>query len=35
MMMPDEGKPFNRWMVNDRMWPNVDPLMACIAIASK
>jgi len=27
MMMPDEGKPFNRWMVNDQMWPNVDPLM--------
>jgi FtsP/CotA-like multicopper oxidase with cupredoxin domain len=27
MMMPDEGKPFNRWMVNDKLWPNVDPLM--------
>jgi hypothetical protein len=25
MMMPDEGKAFNRWMVNGQMWPNVDP----------
>jgi FtsP/CotA-like multicopper oxidase with cupredoxin domain len=27
MMMPDEGKPFNRWTINDQMWPNIDPLM--------
>jgi FtsP/CotA-like multicopper oxidase with cupredoxin domain len=26
MMMGDEGKPFNRWMINDQFWPNVDPL---------
>ena len=26
-MMPDEGKPFNKWMINDKVWPNVDPLM--------
>jgi len=27
MMMPDEGKPFNRWMINNKVWPDVDPLM--------
>jgi FtsP/CotA-like multicopper oxidase with cupredoxin domain len=27
MMLPDEGKPFNRWMVNDKLWPNIDPLL--------
>ena len=27
MMMPDEGQAFNRWMVNDQMWPKVDPYM--------
>jgi FtsP/CotA-like multicopper oxidase with cupredoxin domain len=27
MMLPDEGKAFNRWTVNDKFWPNVDPLM--------
>ena len=27
MMLPDEGKPFNRWTVNDKLWPNIDPLM--------
>ncbi|MBV8728436.1 MAG: multicopper oxidase domain-containing protein [Acidobacteriia bacterium] len=27
MMLPDEGRPFNRWMVNDKLWPNIDPLM--------
>jgi FtsP/CotA-like multicopper oxidase with cupredoxin domain len=26
-MLPDEGKPFNRWTVNDQTWPNMDPLM--------
>jgi FtsP/CotA-like multicopper oxidase with cupredoxin domain len=25
MMLPDEGKPFNRWTANDRLWPNIDP----------
>ncbi|MFM2124327.1 MAG: hypothetical protein RL328_778, partial [Acidobacteriota bacterium] len=23
-MMPDPGKPFNIWMVNEKTWPNVD-----------
>ena len=23
-MMPDLGKPFNIWMVNEKSWPNVD-----------
>jgi FtsP/CotA-like multicopper oxidase with cupredoxin domain len=27
MMLPDEGKPFNRWTINDKVWPNVDPLI--------
>jgi FtsP/CotA-like multicopper oxidase with cupredoxin domain len=27
MMMGDEGKPFNKWMVNDKLWPNVDPMV--------
>ena len=27
MMMGDEGKPFNKWMVNDKLWPAVDPMM--------
>lgn len=27
MMLPDEGKPFHRWMVNDKLWPNIDPLL--------
>ena len=27
MMMADEGKAFNRWMVNDQMWPKIDPYM--------
>jgi FtsP/CotA-like multicopper oxidase with cupredoxin domain len=26
-MLPDEGKPFNKWTINDKVWPNVDPLM--------
>ena len=26
-MLPDEGKPFNKWVINDKAWPNVDPLM--------
>lgn len=26
MMMPDNGQPFNRWMVNGKTWPDVDPL---------
>jgi len=26
MMLPDEGKPFNRWTVNNQFWPNIDPL---------
>jgi FtsP/CotA-like multicopper oxidase with cupredoxin domain len=25
-MMPDEGKPFNRWMMNGKMFPNIDPI---------
>lgn len=25
-MMPDPGRAFNQWMVNDQVWPNVDPL---------
>ena len=27
MMMGDEGRPFNKWMVNDKLWPSVDPMM--------
>jgi FtsP/CotA-like multicopper oxidase with cupredoxin domain len=27
MMLPDEGKAFNRWTVNDKQWPNIDPLI--------
>ena len=26
-MLPDEGKPFNEWVINDKAWPNVDPLI--------
>ena len=26
MMVADEGKPFNRWMINDQFWPDVEPL---------
>jgi FtsP/CotA-like multicopper oxidase with cupredoxin domain len=26
-MLPDEGKPFNRWAVNDKVYPNTDPLL--------
>ena len=26
-MLPDQGKPFNKWVINDKLWPNVDPLM--------
>jgi FtsP/CotA-like multicopper oxidase with cupredoxin domain len=26
MMVGDEGQAFNRWMINDQFWPNVDPL---------
>ena len=25
-MMADEGHAFNRWMMNDKFWPNIDPL---------
>lgn len=25
--LPDESKALNRWMVNDLMWLNIDPLM--------
>ena len=25
-MMPDEGKPFNRWMVNGKSFPDTDPI---------
>ncbi|MEQ1946800.1 MAG: multicopper oxidase domain-containing protein [Bryobacteraceae bacterium] len=25
-MMADEGHAFNKWMVNDKLWPNIDPL---------
>jgi len=27
MMMPDEGQAFNRWTVNDQMWPKIDPFL--------
>ncbi|HLI84315.1 MAG TPA: multicopper oxidase domain-containing protein [Bryobacteraceae bacterium] len=27
MMLPDDGKPFNRWMNNDQAWPKIDPLL--------
>ena len=26
-MLPDEGHAFNKWVVNEKSWPNVDPLM--------
>jgi FtsP/CotA-like multicopper oxidase with cupredoxin domain len=26
-MLADEGKPFNRWTVNDKFWPAIDPLV--------
>jgi FtsP/CotA-like multicopper oxidase with cupredoxin domain len=26
-MLPDEGKPFNRWTANDKFWPDVDALV--------
>nr|ASY01944.1 LacM [uncultured bacterium] len=26
-MLPDEGHAFNKWVVNDKVWPNTDPLM--------
>jgi FtsP/CotA-like multicopper oxidase with cupredoxin domain len=26
-MLGDEGHEFNKWVVNDKSWPNVDPLM--------
>ena len=26
-MLGDEGHAFNKWVVNDKSWPNVDPLM--------
>ncbi len=26
-MLADEGKPFNRWTVNDKFWPAIDPLI--------
>ena len=25
-MLADEGHAFNKWVVNDKLWPNVDPL---------
>jgi FtsP/CotA-like multicopper oxidase with cupredoxin domain len=25
-MLPDSGQPFNRWTVNGRSWPDVDPI---------
>jgi FtsP/CotA-like multicopper oxidase with cupredoxin domain len=25
-MLPDNGQPFNRWRVNGKSWPNVDPI---------
>ena len=25
-MLEDEGKPFNRWTINDQLWPKVDPI---------
>jgi len=25
-MLPDEGHAFNKWVVNDKLWPNIDPL---------
>jgi FtsP/CotA-like multicopper oxidase with cupredoxin domain len=27
MMLGDEGKPFNRWTINDQAWPKIDPLL--------
>jgi FtsP/CotA-like multicopper oxidase with cupredoxin domain len=26
-MLPDEGHAFNKWVINDKSWPNGDPLM--------
>jgi len=26
-MLADEGHAFNKWTVNDKLWPNIDPLM--------
>jgi FtsP/CotA-like multicopper oxidase with cupredoxin domain len=26
-MLADEGHAFNKWVVNDKLWPNVDPLL--------
>lgn len=26
-MLPDEGKAFNRWTVNGKSWPDIDPLV--------
>jgi FtsP/CotA-like multicopper oxidase with cupredoxin domain len=26
LMLPDEGNPFNRWMINDQAWPKIDAL---------
>jgi FtsP/CotA-like multicopper oxidase with cupredoxin domain len=26
-MLEDEGKPFNRWSINDMLWPNIDPML--------
>jgi FtsP/CotA-like multicopper oxidase with cupredoxin domain len=25
-MLEDEGKPFNRWTINDQLWPKIDPI---------
>jgi FtsP/CotA-like multicopper oxidase with cupredoxin domain len=25
-MMPDDGMPFNKWMVNGKLFPNTDPI---------
>ena len=26
-MLADEGKPFNRWICNDKSWPDIDPIV--------
>jgi FtsP/CotA-like multicopper oxidase with cupredoxin domain len=26
-MLPDEGMPFNRWTINDKFYPDIDPLV--------
>ena len=26
-MLADEGRAFNRWVVNDQSWPKVEPIM--------